>query len=374
MYKLNGYREVSTPDIWKNWLWMKSGHYDKYHEHMFQIQNTETAAEEKYQEHEKYCQKSMNCPGHYRIYQQSPRHVHDLPFRIAEFGTLHRNELVGALRGLFRVRKFHQDDAHIFCPDDDVVVQNEIGTFLKMLDDFYTLFGFEYTLELSTKPESALHHDLSETGSKWERAESLLKIALDKNGKTWSLNEGDGAFYGPKIDVHLTDSLGRSHQCGTIQLDLQLPERFDAHYFDDQGVKHRPVVLHRAILGSLERFIGILLEHYQGKLPFWLSKNQFMICSLYKKGQDQSAVNQYIIDFQQKLLNKDYRINVDIDTSDTHIKQKVKHASEQGYHYILVVGGKEVEQQTIAIRQGRKVEYNKTPDDVIELFQCERKY
>jgi threonyl-tRNA synthetase len=283
--------------------------------------------------------------------------------RLAEFGSVHRNEAEGSLRGLFRVRKFHQDDGHIFCTKDQI--SQEIRNFLNLLDATYNMFGLKYTLELSTRPEQSIG-----TSEQWDYAEKILQTELEDCGKPWKLNKGDGAFYGPKVDIHVTDSLGRSHQCGTIQLDFQLPERFDILYTDDQtGERLRPSVLHRAVFGSLERIIGILLEHYQGELPLWLSDKQFLVCSLYKKGQDQSKVNEYVKQIRESLLKFDWKIRVDIDTSDTHIKQKVKSASEKGYHYILVIGDKEVETGTVTLRQGRTVEYNKTVEDVCMLYK-----
>ena len=393
-YKLRNYQEVITPDIWKNKLWMMSGHYDNYRENMFpvfthwpsdtadshQSHPKWTIPKESFQNEkgerdyhdigESYACKSMNCPIHYRIFGMHPRSYTELPLRIADFGTLHRNELVGSLRGLFRVRKFHQDDAHIFCTREQIA--EEIRSFLTFLDDVYSLFGFDYSLELSTRPDKALNDEKNNKDA-WDNAEATLKQELNNFGKPWSLNEGDGAFYGPKIDVHLTDSLGRSHQCGTIQLDFQLPERFDVWYKDEQNIKHRPAVLHRAIFGSLERFIGILIEHYQGKLPLWLSKKQFIVCSLYKKDQDQKQINKYITNIRTQLIKERWRMNVDMDISNTHIKTKVKNASDIGYHYILVVGGKEVDTKTIAVRKGRDVSYGQTLNDIIKLYDSEQK-
>jgi threonyl-tRNA synthetase len=369
-YKIHGYQEVITPNIWKNWLWKTSGHSDKYAENMFTIGGTESG-EEKYKVEESYALKPMNCGGHYRIFGQHPRHYNELPLRIAEFGTLHRNEIVGALRGLVRVRKFCQDDSHIFCTNNVDQIVSEITSFLELLHQTYTLFGFTYTFELSTKPVNALEATHLEQVSIWDKAETILAKALSEIGAKWKMNAADGAFYGPKIDVHLTDSIGRSHQCGTIQLDYQLPERFNVWYYDENGKQQRPVVLHRAIFGSLERFIGILLEHYQGELPLWLSSKQFLVCSLYKKGQDQTAVNEYCELVKRRLLQARWQMEVDIDTSSTHIKAKVKTASERGYHYILVIGDKEVDNQTVSIRKGREFEFGKTLDNVIEIYDQE---
>jgi threonyl-tRNA synthetase len=226
---------------------------------------------------------------------------------------------------------------------------------------------------LSTKPENALGCEDEAKMAIWNKAEQILSQALTENNSQFHINQADGAFYGPKIDVHLTDSLGRSHQCGTIQLDFQLPERFDIWYYDEKGERQRPAVLHRAIFGSLERFIGILLEHYQGQLPMWLSSKQFLVCSLYKKGQDQTAVNEYCESIKKELLTKRWQMEVDIDTSNTHIKAKVKTASERGYHYILVIGDKEVETHTIAIRKGRDVEFGAAIEDVIAIYDSKIK-
>jgi threonyl-tRNA synthetase len=371
-YKIHGYQEVITPNIWKNWLWKKSGHSDKYAENMFTIGGTESG-DEKYKVEESYALKPMNCGGHYRIFGQQPRHYNELPLRIAEFGTLHRNEVVGALRGLVRVRKFCQDDSHIFCTKNTDEIISEIRKFLQLLHQTYSLFGFTYKFELSTKPENALGCEDEAKMAIWNKAEQILSQALTENNSQFHINQADGAFYGPKIDVHLTDSLGRSHQCGTIQLDFQLPERFDIWYYDEKGERQRPAVLHRAIFGSLERFIGILLEHYQGQLPMWLSSKQFLVCSLYKKGQDQTAVNEYCESIKKELLTKRWQMEVDIDTSNTHIKAKVKTASERGYHYILVIGDKEVETHTIAIRKGRDVEFGAAIEDVIAIYDSKIK-
>ena len=356
-YKLNGYSEVQCPDLWKKHLWDISGHSDKYAENMFQIVSDNPNKNEHL-----WC-RAMSCPCHHRIYALQPRHSSEFPMRLAEFGSVHRNEAEGSLRGLFRVRKFHQDDGHIFCTKDQI--SQEIRNFLNLLDTTYNMFGLKYTLELSTRPEQSIGTD-----EQWNHAEKIMQNELEAFGKHWTLNKGGGSFYSPKIDIHVTDSLGRSHQCGTIQLDFQLPERFDIWYTDDQtGERLRPSVLHRAVFGSLERIIGILLEHYQGDLPLWLSDKQFLVCSLYKKEQDQSKVNEYVKQIRNSLLKFDWKIRVDIDTSDTHIKQKVKSASEKGYHYILVIGDKEVETGTVTLRQGRTVEYNKTVEDVCMLYK-----
>lgn len=361
-YKLNGYLEVQCPDLWKKHLWNISGHSAMYEENMFHIENNKSESEEK--SNEQMWLRAMSCPCHHRIYSMQPRNSNNFPLRLAEFGSVHRNEAEGSLRGLFRVRKFHQDDGHIFCTKEQI--RSEIRNFLHLVNKVYNLFGLDYMLELSTRPEKFIG-EIAE----WDLAESVLQTELEESGRKWKLNKGDGAFYGPKIDVHVTDSLGRSHQCGTIQLDFQLPERFDIWYTDSvSGERLRPSVLHRAVFGSLERIIGILLEHYQGNLPLWLSDKQFLICSLYKPNQDemQEKIKSYCNKLKEDMLEYNWNIRVDLDVSDDHIKQKVKSASEKCYHYIIVIGDKEVQQNTLTIRHGRDVAFNKTFQDVINLW------
>lgn len=366
-YALGNYQEIMSPDIWKSKLWMISGHYENYKDNMFFIEDSEKSNEEQ------LSIRCMNCPSHCRLFASKPKHHSELPLRYSEFGTLHRNELEGSLRGLFRVRKFRQDDAHIFCSRSHI--SQEIESFLMLLDKIYSLFGFKYSLELSTRPEKSIGSD-----ELWEEAEHVLKYELDKfcvlKNKEWKLEKGEGAFYGPKIDVHLQDSLGRNHQCGTIQLDFNLPERFDLWYIDSQNEKKRPVILHRAVLGSLERFMGILFDNFKVspnliKMPFWLSKRQFLICSLYKKNvtpEVSASIKDYVMKFKQELLNSNWEINVDCDVSDTHIKKKLKDGWLSGYHYILVVGPKEVDNQTIAINGGGNIDYDKRLEDVINIY------
>lgn len=398
-YKLRNYQEIMTPDICKNKLWMRSGHYDNYRENMFPVfthwpngslvSNVDddfrwTIPKECFQNEkgewnahemdENYACKSMNCPLHCVMFNMFPKSHLDLPLRLAEFGTLHRNENVGSLRGLFRVRKFRQDDAHIFCARSQI--QSEIKNFLEFLDKTYKLFDFEYYLELSTRPEEKYIGDLEV----WNEAEDILKQELEASGKEWKLNKGDGAFYGPKIDVHLKDSIGRYHQCGTVQLDFNLPEKFDLKYLDENGENHRPVIVHRAVFGSLERFIGILVEHYTQtltasnrrlKLPFWLSKQQFIICTLFKPKTDQESLSKYAETLREKLLSSNWRMNVDIDTSTTHIKQKIKNAVKNNYHFAIVVGPKEVENQTVAINNlnnNAPIAYNMNFEDIIKIY------
>ena len=405
-----------TPDIWKNELWMKSGHYDNYRENMFPVflkwPNNDSIMyeikkedlgegefplgwgwvidKEKFQNEkgqlewkeidQSFSCKSMNCPGHCALFNLSPKNFTQLPLRIAEFGTLHRNEAQGSLRGLLRVRKFKQDDAHIFCRQSQV--QTEIRNFLEFLDKVYSIFGFEYTLELSTRPEKYIG-DIEV----WNKAEEALKVELnhlkDTKLKDWELNEGDGAFYGPKIDIHLTDKAGRSHQCGTVQLDFNLPEKFDLSYTNENGEKEQPVIVHRAIFGSLERFIAVLVEHYtlplqkiedipQLRLPLWLSRKQFKICTLFKPNTNQQELETYASSVKKTIEELEWRINIDIDSSNTHIKQKIKNSVFEGYHFAIVVGPKEVEKQCIAInniRNNAPIAYNMNAKDVVNIFR-----
>lgn len=256
-HKKAGYVEIKTPMILNKDLWLRSGHWDHYKENMYTtvIDDVEHAI------------KPMNCPGGMLVYKSKMHSYRDLPERVAELGLVHRHELSGALHGLMRVRCFTQDDAHIFMTPDQI--ESEIIGVMNLIDDFYSTFGFKYTIELSTRPEDSMGSD-----EQWDIATKALESALKKNGKEYKINEGDGAFYGPKIDFHLEDSLGRTWQCGTIQLDFQMPERFDLTYVGEDGQKHRPIMIHRVIFGSIERFIGILTEHYAGAFPLWLSPQQ----------------------------------------------------------------------------------------------------
>ena len=259
-HKKAGYVEIKTPMILNKDLWLRSGHWDHYKENMYTtvIDDVEHAI------------KPMNCPGGMLVYKSKMHSYRDLPERVAELGLVHRHELSGALHGLMRVRCFTQDDAHIFMTPDQI--ESEIIDVMNLIDDFYSTFGFKYTIELSTRPEDSMGSD-----EQWDIATKALESALKKNGKEYKINEGDGAFYGPKIDFHLEDSLGRTWQCGTIQLDFQMPERFDLTYVGEDGQKHRPIMIHRVIFGSIERFIGILTEHYAGAFPLWLAPQQVVI-------------------------------------------------------------------------------------------------
>lgn len=322
-YRKRGFQEVITPNVFTNDLWSTSGHLDKYKEDMFcfTADNTEMAL------------KPMNCPGHCVIFSTLSCSYRDLPLRLADFGVLHRNEVSGALTGLTRVRRFQQDDAHIFVQKEGVA--GEIEMSLEFLREIYGLLGFEYTICLSTRPDKYIGQV-----EDWDSAEKQLKEALDRTGVKWTVNEGDGAFYGPKIDLSVCDALGRRHQCGTIQLDFQLPIRFDLKYIGDQGVSERPVMIHRAILGSVERMTGILLEHYKGRLPPWLNPNQVAVIPVSQKEM------KYAVRVKEEMSS----LEVFVDTTEHTLNKKILNAEKGRYSYILIVGGKEVQESTVSIR------------------------
>ena len=259
-YRVRGFKEVITPNIYNSKLWEQSGHWQHYAENMFTFES----------EKELFALKPMNCPGHCLLFDSAVRSWRELPLRLADFGVLHRNELSGALTGLTRVRRFQQDDAHIFCRAEQI--EQEVSAAIDFMKTVYSVFGFTFDMVLSTRPDQYLG-DLKD----WDQAEAALAAALDKFGQKWERNEGDGAFYGPKIDITVKDALNRLYQCATIQLDFQLPNRFDLHYTSDTGAKVKPVIIHRAIFGSLERFIAILTENFGGKWPFWLSSRQAIV-------------------------------------------------------------------------------------------------
>jgi threonyl-tRNA synthetase len=326
-----GFQEVRTPAIARSALWKVSGHWDKYKDDMFVFENDE----------EEWAIAPMNCPKHCEMFGMRPRSYKELPIRWADFGVLHRNEASGALSGLTRVRAFCQDDAHIYAKPEDI--QNEIFNALKFLDHIYGIFGFEFKLDLSTRPENYI-------GSPeiWELAEVQLADALNSWGKPWSVCKGDGAFYGPKIDIHIKDALNREFQCATIQLDFNLPDRFNLTYVDaDQSIK-RPVMIHRAIYGSLERFIGILTEHYGGRWPFWLSPRQAIVVPISKD----------FIEYGQHVRSELRKFNycVDIDLTDRTVTKKVREAQISQYNYILIVGQVEEKAGTINVRYRDTVE------------------
>ncbi len=320
-----GYEEIKTPIILNRDLWIRSGHWDHYQENMYFTNIDESD----------FAVKPMNCPGSMMLYKRRMYSYRDLPVRMGELGLVHRHELSGALHGLMRVRCFTQDDAHIFMLPEQV--KDEIVGVIDLVDYFYKQFGFNYHVELSTKPEKAMGSD-----EDWEVAINALKEALEEKGMEYVINEGDGAFYGPKIDFHLEDSIGRTWQCGTIQLDFQMPERFDLTYIGADGDKHRPVMIHRVVFGSIERFIGILIEHYAGAFPVWLAPVQVRFLSITDRSHE------YI----QKLKKEfeDAGIRVEADLRNEKIGYKIREARLQRIPYMLVVGDKEVETQQLAVR------------------------
>lgn len=323
-----GYEEIRTPMILSEELWHRSGHWDHYKDNMYTTKIDDAD----------YAIKPMNCPGGMLVYKRKIHSYRDLPERLAELGLVHRHELSGALHGLMRVRCFTQDDAHIFMTPDQV--ESEILGVMDMIDGFYKVFGFNYSLELSTRPENSMGTD-----EQWETATNALIHALKQNGKPYEVNEGDGAFYGPKIDFHLRDSLGRTWQCGTIQLDFQMPERFDLTYTGEDGEKHRPVMIHRVIFGSIERFIAILTEHYAGAFPLWLSPVQAKVLPI------SDAAREYAEQVAKKLQTAGLRC--EIDTRNEKIGYKIREAQLQKIPYMLVVGEKEQQNGTVSVR-GRK--------------------
>jgi len=320
------YREVRTPQVMDRALWERSGHWENYREYMFTTES----------EKRDYAVKPMNCPGHVQIFNQGVKSYRDLPLRIAEFGSCHRNEPSGALHGLMRVRGFVQDDAHIFCTEEQI--QGEAGDFIDLLRKVYADFGFEQILvKLSTRPPKRIGDD-----AVWDRAEAALKATLDGKGLDWELNPGEGAFYGPKIEFSLKDSLGRVWQCGTLQLDFALPGRLDAEYVAEDNTRRTPVMLHRAILGSLERFIGILIEHYAGAMPVWLAPVQAVVMNI------SAAQARYVAQVVETLKAAGFRVEADL--RNEKISYKIREHSLQKLPFQLVVGDKEVAAQLVAVR------------------------
>ncbi len=314
-----------TPIILNKDLWLQSGHWDHYNENMYftTIDEKESAV------------KPMNCPGNLLIFKTKLHSYRELPIKAGEFGLVHRHELSGVLSGLFRVRVFTQDDAHVFCTNDQI--KEQIMELIDLVNTIYTAFGFKYDIELSTKPEKAMGEP--ET---WEVAEKALADALNEKGLKFNINEGDGSFYGPKIDYHIKDAIGRSWQCGTIQLDFQMPEKFDLTYEGKDGRKHRPVMLHRAIYGSLERFMGVLIEHYAGKFPMWLSPLQVKILTVTDRNVE------FAKELAQKMKNANLRVVVD--DKNESIAKKVRNAIKEKANYIITIGDKETEKRTLAVR------------------------
>ena len=324
-----GYQEVKTPMILNQELWHRSGHWDHYKDNMYVVKIDDAD----------YAIKPMNCPGGMLVYKRKPHSYRDLPERIAELGLVHRHELSGALHGLMRVRCFTQDDAHIFMTPDQI--ESEIEGVVRLIDRFYKVFGFKYKLELSTRPEDSMGTD-----EQWEAATNALKRALEVLGKEYEVNEGDGAFYGPKIDFHLEDSLGRTWQCGTIQLDFQMPERFDLTYVGQDGEKHRPVMIHRVVFGSIERFIAILTEHYAGAFPLWLAPVQVMIVPISENQAE------YAHEVCGKLVS--LGIRAEVDDRNEKMGYRIREAQLQKIPYMLVLGEKEKESGNVAVRNRKK--------------------
>ncbi len=321
-----GYVEISTPLIMSKHLWETSGHWDHYKDNMYS-----TAIDD-----EEYCVKPMNCPGGVLVYAAKPHSYRDLPIRAGEIGLVHRHEMRGALHGLFRVRCFNQDDAHLFVRPDQLT--DEIVGVVELIDSVYQKFGFKYHVELSTRPEDSMGSDAD-----WDAAETGLKTALDKLGMSYALNEGDGAFYGPKIDFHLQDSLGRTWQCGTVQLDFQMPQNFELEYTDADGAKKRPIMLHRVCYGSIERFIGILIEHYAGKFPVWLAPLQVKVLPVSEKSLDYAHKVAAALD--------EAGIRVACDERGEKIGYKIREArSIDRVPYMLIIGEKEAEAGNISVR------------------------
>lgn len=320
-----GYQEISTPIMLDKRLWETSGHWEHYRENMYTTVVDDT----------EYAVKPMSCPGGMLVYKMEPHSYRDLPLRLAELGLVHRNEKSGQLHGLMRVRAFTQDDAHIFMTQEQII--EEIQNVVRLIDEVYTKFGFAYHVELSTRPENSMGSD-----EDWELATKALKDAMDSLKIPYSVNEGDGAFYGPKLDFHLKDSIGRTWQCGTIQLDFQLPQRFEAEYTGADGEKRRPIMIHRVILGSIERFIGILIEHYAGKFPVWISPVQVKLLPVSEK------YISYANEASEAL--KAAGIRVEMDSRNEKLGYKIREARLDKVPYMVIVGEKEQENHTVSVR------------------------
>ena len=323
-YKAN-YVEVSTPLIMNRHLWETSGHWDHYKDNMYATKI----------DGEDYCIKPMNCPGGVMVYRSQPHSYRELPLRVGELGLVHRHELSGALHGLFRVRCFTQDDAHIFMTWEQM--KDEIKNVVRLFDEVYSVFGLRYEIEVSTMPEDHMG-DVKD----WDFATETLKAAVTEMGKSYVINEGDGAFYGPKLDFHLADSLGRTWQCGTIQLDMQLPERFELEYTGADGEKHRPVMIHRVVLGSIERFIGIITEHYAGAFPVWLAPVQVRVLTITDRANEAAEKVAAALDAAGLRVEKDLR--------NEKIGKKIAEGRSQKIPYLLILGDKEAESGTVAVR------------------------
>lgn len=347
-----GYGEILTPMILNEELWHKSGHWDHYKENMYFTKIDDAD----------YAIKPMNCPGSTIVYRTNLHSYKEFPLRLSEFGLVHRHELSGALHGLFRVRSFTQDDAHIFCLPEQI--EDEVFKMIDLADYLYSTFGFKYTLELSTRPDDYMG-DL-ET---WEMAEGALKAALEKKNMPYKINPGDGAFYGPKIDFHLQDAIGRDWQCGTIQLDMQMPVNFDLTYIDANNERKRPVMLHRAMFGSIERFLGILIEHFAGKFPLWMAPVQIEVIPVSEK------TNEYAEKVYEELRNRGFR--VEIDTRNSQMGAKIRDAQMRKINYMLILGEKERDNGSISVRTRNNenindIKLDKFMDDLSEEIKEKR--
>ena len=339
------YEINKTPIILNKSLWLTSGHWDHYKENMYftKVDNAD------------YAVKPMNCPGNLLVYKANVHSYRDLPIKAGEFGLVHRHEMSGVLNGLFRVRSFTQDDAHIFCSEDQL--KDSIIELIDLIDSVYSTFGFTYKVELSTKPEKAI-------GSQevWDKAENSLKDALEAKKMDFVINEGDGAFYGPKIDFHLTDAIGRTWQCGTIQVDFSMPEKFGLTYEGKDGKSHTPVMVHRAIYGSVERFLGILIEHYAGKFPLWLNPSQVKILTVADK------FNDYAQEVEKSMKSEGLRVSVDFRAES--ISKKVRDAQALKIPLIIIIGEKEVEAKTVSVRTlDNKVKFGVKLEDFFSKVQ-----
>ncbi len=325
VHKKYGYVEISTPIILNQELWHRSGHWDHYKDNMY---TTVIDGED-------YAVKPMNCPGGMLVYASEPHSYKELPLRMGEIGLVHRHELSGALHGLFRVRCFNQDDAHVFMTRDQM--QDVIQETVRLFDEVYSVFGLTYQIEVSTMPEDHIGDEKD-----WDFATETLKKAIEAMGKTYVINEGDGAFYGPKLDFHLADSLGRTWQCGTIQLDMQMPERFELEYVGEDGQKHRPVMIHRVVLGSIERFIGVITEHFAGAFPAWLNPVQVKVLTVTDRADD------YAKDIAKTLDDQGFRPETDL--RNEKIGKKIREATLEKIPYMLVVGDRDIENKTVSVR------------------------
>ncbi|MCG3088898.1 threonine--tRNA ligase [Sporosarcina cyprini] len=343
------YEEIKTPIMMKQELWEQSGHWDHYHENMY-FSNVD-------EQH--YALKPMNCPGAMLIFNHKRRSYRELPIRYAELGLVHRHELSGSLNGMLRVRAFTQDDAHLFVRKDQI--EKEIDRVLDMVHEMYSEFGFEYEVELSTRPDHYM-------GSLelWNEAEQSLESVLKQRGMDYRINEADGAFYGPKIDFHILDSLGRSWQCGTVQLDFQMPEKFNCRYVNEQNELEYPIIIHRAIFGSVERFLAILVEHYGGDFPVWLAPEQVRIVPI----SDQHV--EYANEVRQRLAKEGIRVKVDDRAEKMGLK--IRESEKQKVPYMLIVGDQEVDKQLVSVRRRKEGDLGQMPmDELLEKVQSEQK-